>query len=201
MNLENSLEEIVNEREIKALSDLSLRITGFDIEKGSELREHVRDTHKEVVEKYGLPSDELRLPGRQQEYVDRILELIDAENVHLEVGKTKGGTPGQYNPEAMYFSSSDKKTYHGIITVDEDLVARRDGNEILPILAHEYIHVRQIKALSEKNEDFDPELDIGNYIEHMEYEAFAGSNIIGDNFNPINFFKVVAESAKAPCFS
>jgi hypothetical protein len=106
-------------------------------------------------------------PGKQQEYLNQIVDLIDKQDVYIAIGKTPTDTPCCYNPEGVYLGY--KKSYAGIIFINPEKIDINDGFEINSALSHEFVHVQQFRKSKENNSKLD--------LKQMEYEAYLGSPI------------------------
>lgn len=179
-------------KQVDPLERLVKDLTGFNFEQKQELLDFLKSQHTIIHEKYGLPPDELMEPGKQQQYLDKMLELIDRANVHLEFKKTQNGLGAEYNHEGMYFTSHPKRVYRGIITVDPERIDIQDGIQINRILGHEYIHHRQI---AEATEQQTKALELSN----MEFEAYVGSIIIDEQIDLKSFFSTIQRSLTSSC--
>jgi hypothetical protein len=172
--------------------EIAVKVTGIDFDQMEQLRTKLATDNEDIRDKYNLPQDFLRKKGFQQRYLDDLIKLINSTDTFIDFGKPKGGLAASYEPDREFFTFSSKggKTYHGVVTIDPDRIDIHDGNQLLPILEHEYIHVLQIKESREISSDV------------AEYEAYVGSHLINEETSDefiAELFDKIALSMESNC--
>lgn len=179
-----SLEMASVKPETATVESLIKGLTGFKSYQRTEIINYLAQTHLLIHDMYGLPSEELLQPGHMQEYVNQLEEIMKNRGIKLNIGKTIGGSAGEFSEEKSepFFtigkSGRTQNSHKGKITIDPEKIDITDGSHIIPLETHELIHGLQYTNPI----GVDPSERLVN-LAVMEFDAYVGSNVFDSDTN------------------